>query len=55
MQDEVPYPDGVLGEPGADHLPVLLHQDGHGDHQSASGAVEYARRAVPHGSSPGTP
>jgi hypothetical protein len=40
--DDVPYRDGVVGETGADLAPVPLDQDGHGHHQGAAGAVEYA-------------
>jgi hypothetical protein len=42
VEDEVPDRDGMLGEARADLAPVLLDQDGHGDHQSAAGVVEYA-------------
>jgi hypothetical protein len=42
VQDEVSDRDGVVGEALVDLAPVLLDQDGHGDHESAADVVEYA-------------
>jgi len=42
VKDEVPDRDGMLGQASADLARVLLDQDSHGHHQSATGVVEYA-------------
>jgi hypothetical protein len=42
VEDEVPDRNGMPVEARADLAPVLLDQDGHGDHQGAAGVVEHA-------------